>query len=542
MANQFKSILDRADEYIHKAGKKKLFLIGFCATFIILAGIVGTVLLNKVDYTVLYSGLTAEEAGSIKGVLDDMGVSSKLDGTSTILVPEKNADEIRIELAAEGYPNTGLNYDIFSNSSDLGSTDLERQTYLQYQLQENMRTTIRQMNKVQDCVVIVNLANTSSFVLSSNTTDASVAVMVKLKDGEVLTNAEAKTIGEFVAKCVPNLKYENISLVDSNMNSYDILSGDNDSDNNAYDTTQQELTERMKQILSDQVVSVLEPAIGNNNLAVSVNVNLNFDKESSSQVQFSSPLEDGDQGIVRSSEVLKDLVTNGSGDAAAGEAGTDSNGVSASEYVSNADAGNRISESSSETYNYEINEIRTDLEKAQGTVKNLSVSVLINSNIEGIDEYHDQILNLVANAIGVDPEYISVELMPFVQNPGEMGFDDYLAQNEQTLEQLNRNRLIRAGIIAGAIILAAVILLLAFRRRRKKTPDSDTESEVNPAKSAGGVAAPDTDTSGAAVDAEHMIDGLIMKKSNEIEVIEELMNKYPETVVQILRTWLAEDS
>ncbi len=38
-----------------------------------------------------------------------------------------------------------------------------------------------------------------------------------------------------------------------------------------------------------------------------------------------------------------------------------------------------------------------------------------------------------------------------------------------------------------------------------------------------------------------MLDKLIMKKSDETEVIEELVEKYPETVVQVLRTWLAED-
>jgi flagellar biosynthesis/type III secretory pathway M-ring protein FliF/YscJ len=35
---------------------------------------------------------------------------------------------------------------------------------------------------------------------------------------------------------------------------------------------------------------------------------------------------------------------------------------------------------------------------------------------------------------------------------------------------------------------------------------------------------------------------LMLQKSSEAEKIEELMDRYPETVAQILRTWLAEDN
>jgi flagellar M-ring protein FliF len=151
-------------------------------------------------------------------------VKAKAEGTDTILVPEVQADELRIRARAQGYPSTGLNYDIFPIPTEVGSTDLERQTYLQYQLQENMRTTICRMSRVRGCIVIVNLATSSSFVLSDNATEASVAVLLSLENNETLTNAEAKTIGAFVMKCVPKLKLENVSIVDSEMHYYDITS------------------------------------------------------------------------------------------------------------------------------------------------------------------------------------------------------------------------------------------------------------------------------------------------------------------------------
>lgn len=544
MATQMKSILNLTGEFFRKTEKKKLIVIGLCVGVVIAAGIIGAVVLNRVNYTVLYSGLSAEEAGSIKSLLDEMGISAKVQGTDTILVPEDDADEIRIKLAADGYPNTGLNYDIFSNSSALGSTDLERQTYLQYQLQENMRATIKQMSKIKDCIVIVNLPDSSSFVLSTNTTQASVAVMVSLKDGENLTNSEARTIGEFVAKCVPNLDYENISIVDSDMNYYDIVTDDapDGASGGEYTTTQQELTERMKAVLADQVVAVLEPAVGTRNLAVSVNVVLDFDKKTTSEVQYTSPFKEGTDGIVRSSEVLNDLSTDGSVTAASGEAGTDSNGVSAPEYVSGDNTGGVVSKSTSETYNYEINEVRTDIEAAQGNVKDLSVSVLINSAVDGIGDHTAEVKNLVANAIGVAPEYITVELLPFVQSSGESSFNDYLSQSEQALQAYNRSRLIRAGIIGAAVLIAAAVLLIFLGRKKKKKSrvkaTAAKGAEANPAPAAAGQK---NEPAGSNADVENMLDKLVMKQSDETEVIGELMDKCPETVVQILRTWLAED-
>jgi len=541
LANSVKSGLKKTGEFFKKIGKKKLVWLSVLAAIVLFAGIFGAILLNRVNYTVLYSGLSAEEAGKIKSELDTKGVNSKVKGTDTILVPEDQADDLRVELASEGYPDTGLNYDIFSNSSALGSTDLERQTYLQYQLQENMRTTICKFDKVKDCIVIVNLPNSSSFVLSSNTTDASVSVMVELDEGETLADTEAKSIGEFVEKCVPNLKPENISIVDSNMKYYNILSDDNsDSDATTDSNTQQELTERMKDILSKQVKSVLEPEVGTSNIAVSVNLSLNFDKETTSSDLFSPPVDGKDAGLVRSSQVQKDSSSSGSG--SSGDAGTDSNGVSATQYVSGQSTATPAG-SSSETYNYELNEVKTAIEKAQGTIKDLSVAVVINSNVKGVSDYQENFKNLIAKAIGVDPKQITVELIPFVQGSGNSSFDDYLAQSQGTLHEYNMNRLIRIGIIVGALVIVALAALFILGKRKKKKKLLKLNVTGSPEKAADNGEKPDEPAANKPMgkEVEDMLEKVVSKKTNETGAAEELVDKHPEAVVEILRNWLTEN-
>ena len=535
MADSLKSVITRIGDFFKNLEKKKLVLFIIIAVVIVGGGIAGAVLLNQVHYTVLYSGLDASEAGTIKTVLDGKGVNSKVEGT-TIMVPEDKADTLRVELASQGYPSTGLSYNLFANSSALGSTDLERRTYKQFQLQENIRQTIRRMDKVQDCIVIVNLASESSYVISEDTTDASVAVELSLKAGATLTTAEAKAIQQLVLKSVPTLKSENMSIVDSKMHYYDVNSnGGTGSDDGA--GSQQQLTEQMKETLQKQVLRVLEPSIGSGNVAVSVNLSLDFDKQTTSKVEFVPPVEGDSSGLVRSSQELYNAVASG-GTGASGTAGTQSNGTGNPAYVAGATPSATSSSPAnySKTYNYELNQIQTKIDKAQGAIQNLTVAVLVNSEVKDIDSYTSTVKNLVAKAIGVKPDYISVEMMPFVKNNNVA---DSLKSNQQAISDLNQNKLIRTIVTVAGILAAIIVILMFFKKpaahRGEPEPLPVAEGRlVN--VTAGDVE--DELQSGFAFD---MAD-LVLKKSDEAEKIEELMERYPETVAQILRTWLAEDN
>jgi flagellar M-ring protein FliF len=530
LAASARSILKRAGEFFQNLEKKKLIRLIVLAAVIVAAGIIGAVLLNQVKYTVLFSGLDPEEAGTIKTVLDEKGVPVKVQGTSTIIVPEKQADELRIELASEGYPSTGLNYELFTNAASLGSTDLERRTYLQYQLQENIRKALRTMEKVQDSIVMVNLMSDSSFVLSENQSEASAAVTLKLKNGQTLSNSEARAIGQFVMKCVPELKPENVSIVDSTMKYYDITGEDGEYDAE-YSSSQLQLTELLKETLTEQVLRVLDPAFGKGNVAVSVNLHLNLDQETVSKVEFKPPIEGEAEGLVRSFEEIYKTV--GRADVANGAVGTDPNGIGTPAYVA-GDLPEGVDISSTRTYNYELNEIQTQIKKAGYVTEGLSVAVLVNSSIEGVTESLDKVKNLVAQSIGVKPDYISIETMPFADTSN---LADAFNESRKAADRENLRKMI-VTIIEVVVIAAAVVLIVKLFLSKQK------RQAVQPlAVGAGG------ETVGLTVGEdgepgaeEYDLSDLVLRKSSEAEKIEELMDRYPETVAQILRTWIAEDN
>lgn len=546
MATDIKSILNQGSDFLKKTDKKKLIKYGSMLLAVIVLAIIITLVLNRTVYTVLYSNLSAEEAGTIMTKLEELGVSAKAQGTDTILVPEEQADKLRIELASEGYPNSGLNYDFFSKSSSLTTTNDQEITYKQYQLQENMRTTISKMDKVKDCIVIVNLATTSSFVVSSATSEASVSILVEAMSGEKISDDDAKAIAQFALKCVPELKMENISIVDTDMHYYDITSDGDGTSQTESSTTQQELTEEMKNVLREQVLNILVPAVGSDNIAVSVNVKLNFDSQTKDSVEFSPPVDGQKNGLIVSSQEVYDAI-NGT-TTAKGQTGSDSNGVSAPEYQSGSNATTEKG-SYDNTYNYELNRVETKIEKAKGNVEDLSVSVLINSEVKNVSDNLKTIEGLVANSIGVDKDYITVGMLPFVEGAsGNLGFDDYLDKNAEIAKQYTIRNLIIVGAICGTILLLALLAFVFFRKKNKPEDDAKSDDKKRGKKSLkkGGdildISIPkSTDDPVTSEEEDRLLRDLADKKSDGTKKVEDLMDRYPEAVAQIVRNWLTED-
>ena len=543
MGKFFSTTWTKLKETVEKMSKKMRILAIAAIAVIIASSILITVALNKVNYVPLYTGLSAGEAGQIASMLSEQGVEYKVENTDTILVAEERVNDLRISFAAQGYPQTGLSYDIFS-SSTFGSTDVETQVRLQYQLQENLRTTINAMNKIEDSIVIVNLPTKSSYVSSSNRTEATAAVMLSVTPGQTLTNAEARAIAEFIMKSIPTLKMDNISIVDAGMNIYDVSDEAAKLPSTAYSATQQQLAENMKAVLADQVLRVLEPSLGSGNVAVSVNLSLDFDETTVSSVEFAPPVADMREGLLRSSEVLHDALY-AVDELAGGRVGTDSNGLSGTEYVYDENGDGRVtSDSLSEIYNYELNEVQTQIKKAQGSVTGLSVAVVINSEVKNADKVLEQVGNLVANAIGVDSEYISVAALPFVES-ANMTFAGYLQQNENLMKEMAKSDLIKTLCICGAVLLGVIILVLLLRRFIAPKPVAEEEGldlELTPEEAEAAELAALADAEGYdAVDHAALLAGL-QRPSEISRKIDELMNVAPDTAVLIIRNWLSENN
>ncbi len=510
-----------------EAGGKNRTLYIVLAVVAVAAIIVAAVLLNQKSYAVLYSGLGAQEAGEMLAVLEEMGVDAKAQGTDTILVEAGAADEVRMDLAAQGYPSGGLDSDIFANASGLGTTDMEKNVYYQYQLQENIRKTLLKMSKIEEAVVNVNMQKESVFVLSNNQQPASAGVMLTLAKGAKLSNSEVKAIVELVASSVSGLKTENIRIVDSEMNLYTV-----NADEDQYGDTDSQLNLQLvvQKNLQEQVVALLAPVFGEEGVRAQVNVRLNFDKESRESIEFSPPA-GGTEGLVTSLSELRETIADYDGTDSS--VGTDPNGDTPTYPGVTDEESNAAYEKVSRDVTMQINQTKTLLESAQGTIEELSVAVVIDS--AGLTaDYTKSVENLVANAIGVSADKISVELLPFQGSASDGA--DFPAYNPQTYVDAQSKLWMSMAIVAGAVILTMFIILIVLQARNARLRSG--AYAMQEAAAVGGIdLTADEDLMPGSKTPQIQYD----QKDSTLAQVEEYIEKDPQAVAMLLRSWLSDD-
>lgn len=499
---------------LDKSKKRLLFILS--ATLIIIIT-VSTVLLSRKSYTVLYTNMDPQEAGEVMARLDEMGVDAKASGEDTILVDSGKADSVRMQLAAEGYPSSGLNYDIFKQASGLGTTDLEKQVYLQLQLQENLRKTLRQLEKVDDAVVNLNLSKDSPFVLSDDEKPATAAVMLKLKAGKTLKQEEVRAIAELVSKSISGLSIDNVRIIDTNMNLYRIQD-DTEQPNIG---SQYEFAQSVREQLQSQVLNLLTPVFGEGRILAQVNVVLDFDKKVTESVKFEPPVEGSNEGLVVSVRELVERIYGENG----GTVGVDPN-TGAPTYPDLTDEDSIYYKMTKEA-NYELNETRTRIEQAQGKIEKLSVSVILDSaKVEG--DYSENVKKLISTAVGVDNEYITVDMLPFSAG-GDTDSEDVFNKQKSLLDSMHAAELTKLIILAGAAVAVLLLLVIMVKTLRSR---------------------PAMQTAGVKVDL--MADEVIVpdekkeipitKEDTNLSQLEKYIDMSPQSVAQLLRNWLTDEN
>ncbi len=166
----FASIVLQVKNFWNGQTKRRRTIILLSAVVVIVLSIVAAILLNVQNYVVLYRGLSASESSEIVTKLESMSVSTKIQNDGAILVPKADEAKLKMQLSAEGYPKSSLNYDIFSNSSDFMTTDYEKKKYLIFQLQNRLQDSIKTLQGVENAIVTISVSDENSFVLESRPT------------------------------------------------------------------------------------------------------------------------------------------------------------------------------------------------------------------------------------------------------------------------------------------------------------------------------------------------------------------------------------
>ena len=523
MKPDVKKKLQEIKEFIGRLDKRVKVISGVVAVLIIAGAVTAAVILNHKDYVPLFSEVSQDEASEIVAKLQEDGADYRYEGGGTILVEKSQADSIRAQLVYEGYPSSGFTYDVFTENAGGMATDSEQQTYKLYELQNRIGATIGLFDGVQDAKVTIALGEQQQYVLeSTEKSTGSASVVVTMKSGAELSSRQAEAIQRLVARSVPDLEMENVSVFDQNGIELSADTGDT-----GVNTTEAELSRIVEQKIEQKVVNVLVPFYGEGNVRVAANGRINMERiiRETTTYTTTDKIDANDKsGIISHEEGSTDEGTGT--DTAAGVAGTEEN-ADIAEY--NQEDGTNTNTYNSETYSrdYLVDQVKEQTEIDPGVMDDLTVSVSVNGTGFGNLQYNE-VRELVANATGIPLDQID-EKITAVAAPF---YTDDTAQDVGAVAQtfIQRYGWI-AAIIGGALLLILLIVFLIVRRVRKKR----RERERLAAQPSDTLVIPDVR------DEEEDLNILSMQNERNRELresIRDFAEDNPEISAQMLRSWL----
>jgi flagellar M-ring protein FliF len=354
---------------------------------------------GQVEYRVLFSNLTSEDAGSIVNKLQEKKVSYRLSsGGDTISVPTDRVAELRLELASAGLPQGGgVGFEIFDNKS-LGSTEFEQQLNFRRALQGELARTINSLEEIQQSRVHLALPKESLFLEQQKKATASVTV--KLKQGKTLRQSQVEGIARLVASSVEGIHPEDVIIVDSRGN---ILSTpQTDSKLAKMTNAQVDFQRAAERDLATRIQSLLENVVGKGKAVVRVAADMDFRVTEKTEENF-DPESPVMRSVRRQTEKRAQPVS------------------------AKASSDTPEEEKLDETINYEINKVVNKTVMPVGEIQKLSVAVLIDGiyskNEKGAEVYQprqkkdiDALEELVRKSAGINAtrgDQVVVTEMPF---------------------------------------------------------------------------------------------------------------------------------
>ena len=498
--------------------------------------------------------LPEAEAGTVVDQLNKLGERYELSPLGQrILVPAARVNELRMRLATLGLPKSAPSgYELF-DKQNFGQSALQERTNLQRALGSRLEQQIATIGAVQSVKVMVALPQQNGFYREQEKPSASVALT--LAPGRTLERGQIAGIVHMTAMAVPGLAPSGVTITDQDGNWLTQPEGEGRSDL----TTQQraQLRETEARLLK-RVNEILEPALGPGNLRATVTAELDFNQKESTTEAY-GPNQGAERAAIRSQ---RSLEATGSGTPQpTGVPGAASNqpSTAATAPISGASAPLQAAQAGltgagarrENQTNYEVDKRVEMLRSAVGTVKRVSVAVVVNhrsstdakgkpSSAALPPEEIDKLTALVQEAVGYNKERgdsVKVVSVPF---------RDIKIEPEAlpVWKQPWLLDLVKAGGVPAALTLVAMMLLFgvvrpALKPEKVGSPPAPPDAGLNavvggPEALPGGEAGSGTGENGAplALPAPDM--------NKQLEQARELARSNPLAAATILRSWFSD--
>ncbi|MDZ7906064.1 MAG: flagellar basal-body MS-ring/collar protein FliF [Cypionkella sp.] len=424
------------------------------------------------NMTLLYAGLSSASAGEVVAALDAQGAIYEVRGDS-IYVDGAVRDNLRMTLASEGLPAAGgAGYEILDGLSGFGTTSQMFDAAYWRAKEGELARTILANPQIKSARVHIAQAPSQPF---QRNVKPSASVTITSITGAIAP-LQARALRHLVAAAVPSMLPNDVAVIDA-VSGLIPSEGDQIAPSAMGDTRAAELRANVERLLSARV--------GPGKAVVEVNVDVVTESE-----QISERKVDPQGRVAISTETNS---STGSESAAGSDVTVASNLPEGQDGA----GGNGKSETSEqrERVNYEISETTRDVIKAPGSIKKISVAVLVDgsqtvgadgtvTNTPRPDEELAVLRELVASAVGLDEArgdvltLKSLEFQPLPEAGALATASMFAGFNMMTLIQT-----LVLGLVALVLGLFVIRPMLAGRF-------APARAEALPAPDSGGLALP----------------------------------------------------
>lgn len=518
--------------WTNRSKSQKMVWLGVPLLLLII--IVGAFFLaTNTNFVTLYSNLSLQEANQIKTELDSRGVPYELsNGGTTIAVPEEQVDQLLVELAGQGIPNSGhIDYSFFSENTSWGITDNEFNIMKLDAMQTELANLIKGIEGINDAQVMINMPEKPLFA-NETLQEASASIVLKTEPGYEFHPNQINGLYHLVSKAVPNLPPENIVIMNQFFEYFD-RDGTNQYAQDGH-TYQQKVKRDVEKDIQQRLQQMLGAMVGMDNVIVSVTADIDFTQENREE-QLVEPVDiDNMEGLPVSIETIQESYSGENAEGGVPGAGEED---IANFPGTTAGDGDGNYELDKETINYEFNRIRREIVESPYKIRDIGIQVAVdnarvnNGDIEylsaqeqnDVEEGINSILSSIIET-SVDAEYgenlntdekISIVFQEFSGGPGSIPDTAPVIPTWM--------------YVVGAILLITIIVLIILLLRNRRKDDAGDEEMMEDF-------APSETDEIPEIETEEATDAMVRRKQ-----LENMAKEKPEEFAKLLRSWIGED-
>lgn len=478
---------------------------------------------SKPSYAPLFTNLAPADASGIIDKLNASKTPYQLAANGTeILVPAKDVYTTRLTMSSAGLPSSGTSG--YSLLDQEGITTSEFKQHVDYQraLEGELSKTIKSINGVVDASV--HLAIPQATVFDDGTQKTTGSVLLTTAPGTVLSTGQVQSIVNLVSSSVPGLTPDQVSVSDA---SGKVLSTAGQANSAGDSDTRAQAIQSYDQRTSATVQQMLDRMVGAGHAVVTVNADLNFDKNNTVSHTYVY-----NSSVPPLAEASSNETYSGSGSAKAGVLGA----TAPSPTAASGPGGPGGYDKSTVTRNNSVGDVTETVDSAPGTVRSLSVAVLLDKNAPPVDQA--AVKQLIGSAVGLNPkrgDSLAVQSVAFDTSQADAAAKA-AAKASAAAAAAKRSAQLMSMVKTGGVVLLVVIVLvvtlIASRRRKPEEPADELDAFLSTLNDSPGSLPPapadivPTQSREAAINAARQRD------------LAELADSQPQEVARLLRTWL----